>query len=55
MDCLECAGLIPLPTDPLVGEVVVCPDCGASFELVANGNSGMELRAAAVEAEDWGE
>lgn len=55
MNCLECdARMIP-PKDPLEGELVTCPDCGVSFELVGNGNDGFNLRPALVEGEDWGE
>jgi len=31
--CEECDAEISLPSDALEGEIVTCPECGASFEL----------------------
>ena len=32
--CPDCAADIPIPNDSMKGEVVACPDCGESFEIV---------------------
>nr|NIQ05322.1 lysine biosynthesis protein LysW [Candidatus Korarchaeota archaeon] len=31
--CEECDAEINIPEDALEGEIVTCPECGASFEL----------------------
>ena len=31
--CPECDANIGIPDDAVEGEIVTCPDCGASFEL----------------------
>lgn len=52
--CPECDANIPVPTDAVEGEIVTCPDCGSSFELV-KGAGGFELKAAQTVGEDWGQ
>ncbi len=54
MKCLECDATINPPNDSMEGEIVTCPDCGASFELV-KGSSGFELKPAQTVGEDWGQ
>jgi alpha-aminoadipate carrier protein LysW len=55
LKCLECDKIIELPDDPLVGEILSCSDCGASFELFKDDKGNFALRPAQIEAEDWGE
>ena len=38
----------------LEGEIVTCPECGASFEL-AKGSDGFDLKPAQTVGEDWGQ
>ena len=52
--CTECDANIPVPKDALEGEIVTCPDCGASFELIKAAN-GFELKASQTVGEDWGQ
>jgi alpha-aminoadipate/glutamate carrier protein LysW len=52
--CEECDADIPIPSDALEGEIVTCPECGASFELSKNSN-GFDLKPAQTVGEDWGE
>ena len=52
--CVECDANIPIPNDALEGEIVTCPDCGASFELV-KASDGFELKPAQTVGEDWGQ
>ena len=40
--CDECDADISIPSDALEGEIVTCPECGASFEL-AKGSDGFDL------------
>ncbi len=54
MKCLECDAIISPPGDAIEGEIVTCPDCGASFEL-AKGSTGFELKPAQTVGEDWGQ
>lgn len=51
--CPECAAEITLGTDTVVGEILVCPDCGADLEVVSLDPPDLEL--APMEQEDWGE
>ncbi len=53
-NCSECDANIPVPNDALEGEIVTCPDCGASFELV-KASEGFELKPAQTVGEDWGQ
>ncbi|MCP8323868.1 MAG: lysine biosynthesis protein LysW [Candidatus Methylarchaceae archaeon HK02M2] len=55
MKCLECEGDIPIPEDALEGEIVTCPDCGASFELYKKEDKIFDLRSVQAVGEDWGE
>jgi alpha-aminoadipate/glutamate carrier protein LysW len=50
--CPECAAEITLK-DVMVGEIVVCPDCGVDLEVTAIAPLTLEL--APMEEEDWGE
>lgn len=52
--CDECDADIPAPKDALEGEIVTCPECGASFELAKSGD-GFELKPAQTVGEDWGQ
>jgi alpha-aminoadipate carrier protein LysW len=51
-DCPECGSPVEL-NNPELGELVVCPTCGAELEVV--GLEPLKLAAAPEEAEDWGE
>ena len=52
--CPECDAAIILPKDVMEGEIVTCPDCGASYEVYSKG-SEFDIRPAQAEGEDWGE
>lgn len=51
-ECNECGAGITL-NNPIVGEIVDCPDCG--LELEVRGLSPLALEPAPEVAEDWGE
>ena len=53
VSCIECAADIDLAENTEVGEIIVCPDCGADLELMSLNPSRVEL--APMEQEDWGE
>jgi len=50
--CPECDGVISLD-GVVVGEIVVCPDCGVDLEVTSINPPQVEL--APMEEEDWGE
>ncbi|HNT76336.1 MAG TPA: lysine biosynthesis protein LysW [Anaerolineae bacterium] len=52
-ECPECAAEIELAPDAIVGEIVVCPDCGMELEVVNLDPPAVD--AAPEEEEDWGE
>ena len=52
--CAECDGNISVPSDALEGEIVTCPECGASFELTKV-PKGFDLKPAQTVGEDWGQ
>lgn len=54
VNCEECDAAISIPDDALEGEIVTCPECGASFELVKSGE-GFDLKPAQTVGEDWGQ
>ncbi len=51
-NCPECDARIELQ-DPMQGEIVTCPDCGAELEVIELEPLTLEL--APEEEEDWGE
>lgn len=53
VECPECAGVLSLPPNVEVGEIIVCSDCGAELEVRSLNPVVLEL-APQVE-EDWGE
>lgn len=50
--CTECLRDLPIE-DPLPGELVDCPDCGAELEVVEP--DPVRLEPAPEIEEDWGE
>jgi alpha-aminoadipate/glutamate carrier protein LysW len=52
VNCIECGAEIEL-NDPIVGEIVVCPDCGVDLEVMAL--DPVTVTVAPMEQEDWGE
>jgi alpha-aminoadipate carrier protein LysW len=52
--CDECDADISIPKDAVEGEIVTCPECGASFELAKDSN-GFQLKPAQSVGEDWGQ
>ncbi len=52
--CPECDAEVKIPSDSLEGEIVTCPDCGASYELVRS-SGAFGIKPAQVVGEDWGQ
>ncbi len=53
VNCPVCEGELNLDAKVEIGEIHVCPDCGAELEVIDNNPLTVE-EAPAVE-EDWGE
>jgi len=53
--CPQCEGSIEVPADAIVGEIVSCPDCGTSYEVISIVNGKVAIKAIEVQGEDWGE
>lgn len=51
-ECIDCLHDLSI-ADPLQGEIVDCPDCGAELEVVQR--DPVELDRAPEVQEDWGE
>jgi alpha-aminoadipate/glutamate carrier protein LysW len=55
-NCEECDAPLTIPSDAIQGEVVSCRDCGASYEVRKDKETGLvTLKPAEKEQEDWGE
>jgi alpha-aminoadipate/glutamate carrier protein LysW len=52
VQCIECDADIEL-IDPIVGEIVVCPECGVDLEVMVL--DPITIAVAPMEQEDWGE
>lgn len=53
MSCVICDGAISIPDNAMVGELLICGDCGTELELVSL--DPMTLEEAPEIQEDWGE
>lgn len=53
INCIECDTPIELAADPVVGEILQCPDCCVELEIINLNPLQVDL-APKVE-EDWGE
>ena len=51
--CPECEAEIPLD-GVVVGEIIVCPDCGVDLEVLTL-QPAASVALAPMESEDWGE
>lgn len=53
VECIECGGTVELPTDAIIGELLICEACDTEMEVTNLQPVAVEL-APEVE-EDWGE
>lgn len=51
--CPECEGDVPIDEGVILGEILVCPDCGSELEVTSL--TPIRLALAPREEEDWGE
>jgi alpha-aminoadipate carrier protein LysW len=55
IDCTDCGGMIDIPEDVLIGEIISCPDCGLDYVVEADESGLLILKELTIEGEDWGE
>ena len=53
VSCPECSANITLESNTIVGEILVCPDCGVELEVKSLDPVTLDL--APMTQEDWGE
>jgi len=53
VSCPECVAELTLEEDVVLGEIIVCPDCGVDLEITSLEPAAVDL--APMEEEDWGE
>lgn len=53
VSCPECVADVALEDDVVMGEIIVCPDCGVDLEVTSLEPAAVDL--APMEEEDWGE
>lgn len=54
--CFECDTELNVPEDPMMGEILTCPSCGADFEIKKiNQDGSVEIVDLSIEGEDYGE
>ncbi|MEM7814047.1 MAG: lysine biosynthesis protein LysW [Candidatus Aenigmatarchaeota archaeon] len=56
--CEECLATVEyMEGDPIVGEVITCPECGSDLEIITIERSSYTLnfRKVKLQGEDWGE
>jgi alpha-aminoadipate carrier protein LysW len=52
-ECPVCGASIELAEDTVVGELLICPDCGSELEVLSL--DPPEVGEAPQEEEDWGQ
>lgn len=50
--CTECGAEFDIPDDTMVGEIIICPECGVELEMVSL--EPPTLAPAPEVEEDWG-
>ena len=55
MNCTDCGGVIDLPDDCLVNEIICCPDCGLDYVIIEEESGLLTIKELTLEGEDWGE
>ncbi len=53
VECLICGAEVVKPDDAVIGELIVCADCGTELEIT--GLEPFTIEEAPQEQEDWGE
>jgi len=55
LKCTDCGGLIKLPNNACIGEIIECSDCGLEYIVAETDNGMLTLKELTLKGEDWGE
>ncbi|MBM3292746.1 lysine biosynthesis protein LysW [Candidatus Bathyarchaeota archaeon] len=55
VNCTDCGGIIEIPENAEVDEIIECPDCGLEYVVVEMEHGLLSLKELALKGEDWGE
>jgi alpha-aminoadipate carrier protein LysW len=55
INCTDCGGIIEIPENAQVDEIIECPDCGLEYVVIEFENGLLALQELALKGEDWGE
>ena len=55
VNCTDCGGVVEIPGDAAVGEIVECCDCGLEYVVEETDNGPLTLKELTLKGEDWGE
>lgn len=53
VECVVCEAEVEVPEDAMIGEILVCEDCGAELEVTSL--NPLTVQEAPEVEEDWGE
>jgi len=54
-NCTDCGGVVELPEDAAVSEIVECSDCGLEYVVEQTEDGLLVLKELTLVGEDWGE
>ena len=54
-NCTDCGGVVEIPEDAVIGEIVDCIDCGLEYVVEETGEGLLLLKELTLKGEDWGE
>ena len=55
INCVDCGGVIEIPNDAAIDEIVECTDCGLEYVVAETDNGLIILKELTLKGEDWGE
>lgn len=55
VNCTDCGGVVEIPKDATVGEIIECHDCGLEYVVDETENGLLTLKELTLKGEDWGE
>ena len=54
-NCTDCGGVVEIPEDAVIGEIVECIDCGLEYVVEETEEGLLLLKELTLKGEDWGE
>jgi lysine biosynthesis protein LysW len=55
INCTDCGGVLDIPSNAVVKEVIECPDCGLEYVVEETDDGLLRLVELNIKGEDWGE